>query len=56
MTQRQNTLLMAALAVLLVILGWLAITHPNRALAKCQFVWFGVSGYWDCPRGNGSDG
>jgi D-alanyl-lipoteichoic acid acyltransferase DltB (MBOAT superfamily) len=56
MTQRRNTLLMIALTVVLVVFGWLAFTHPNRALAKCDFVWFGVGGYWDCPKESGTNG
>ena len=49
---RRDTLLIALSVVMLVGWLWLAVTHPNRALKDCQFLWFGESGSWDCPKGS----
>lgn len=50
---RRNTLLIALSVMVLFGFLWLAVTHPNRALAKCQFMWFGESGSWECPKTDG---
>lgn len=46
--KRDRVLIIIAL---LILAGsfWVAANHPNRALANCQFIWFGPAGFWDCP-------
>ena len=49
-SMNRNILWMIVLTILLIGSLAFAATHPNRALAKCDFLWFGEFGLWSCPK------
>lgn len=51
---RLHSILFIMTLLLTLFVGWVALTHPNPRLAKCDFVWFGPSGFWNCPKGSGN--
>jgi hypothetical protein len=46
MTPRRNTLWLVVLGLLILLSGWFAAMHPNRALAECNFIWYLVRRKW----------
>jgi hypothetical protein len=46
---RLHSILFVVSLILTVFCGWVALHYPNPRLAKCDFVWFGPSGFWNCP-------